>query len=237
MTEPCSAKAHGPKFAYYRDGRTTLIFSFEIFRQQRAGDNPDYLSSELFAAGVIGPEAECQEWKDGVHDCYEHEDVDELRLVRTIADAFGLPSPPLAALPPAPSPLDAPPVATEPVGAVTGARPVVAPGTYAIKLAGFLTGFRYDERFGGPDRVETGRPRLQRRRRRHDADLRRPLRAARYGVTANIRPPGAGGPRGRQWSTHGRPRPLLASWTPSCSHAARPGGQVGGNRGCSDDRR
>lgn len=130
-----------------------------------------------------------------------HEDADELRLVRTIADAFGLLSPPLAALPPAPSPLDAPPVATEPVGTVSGTCPVVAPGTYAVhargidvtapaaacadagypvrtqgesggwawvtwdaaavrggevsRLAGFLTGFRYDERFGGPDRVET----------------------------------------------------------------------------------
>lgn len=201
VTEPCSAKAHGPHLVYYRDGRTTLFFSFEDFRQQRVGDNPDYLSAELFAAGVIGPAAECQEWKDGVHDCYEHEDADELRLVRTIADAFGLPSPPLAALPPTPSPLDAPPVATEPVGTVSGTSPVVAPGTYAVhargidvtalaaacadagypartqgesggwawvtwdaaavrggevsQLAGYLTGFRYDERFGGPGRVET----------------------------------------------------------------------------------
>lgn len=201
VTEPCSVKAHGPHFAYYRDGRTTLFFSFEDYRQQRVGDNPDYLSAELFAAGVIGPAAECLEWKEGAHDCWEHEDDDELRLVRTIADTFGLPSPPLAALPLAPSPLDAPPVATEPVGAVTEARPVVAPGTYAVhargidvtelatacadagypartqgesggwawvtwdaaavrggevaELAGFLTGFRYDERFGGPDRVET----------------------------------------------------------------------------------
>ncbi|MFI6861986.1 hypothetical protein ACIBKZ_19160 [Streptomyces sp. NPDC050421] len=201
VTEPCSAKAHGPHLAYYRDGRTTLFFSFETFRQQRAGDNPDYLSAELFAAGVIGPAAECQEWKDGAHDCYEHRDADELRLVRTIADAFGLPSPPLAALPPAPSPLDAAPVATAPLGAVSGTCPVVAPGTYAVhargidvtelaaacadagypartqgesggwawvtwdaaavrgaevsQLGGFLTGFRYDERFGGPDRVET----------------------------------------------------------------------------------
>ncbi|WP_326737823.1 hypothetical protein [Streptomyces sp. NBC_01022] len=206
VTEPCSAKAHGPHFVYYRDGRTTLFFSFEDFRQQRVGDNPDYLSAELFAAGVIGPAAECEEWKDGAHDCYEHEDADELRLVRAIVDAFGLPSPPLAALPLAPSPRGEPPVATgpvgaEPVGAVSESRPVVAPGTYAVhargvdvaelaaacadagypartqgesgswawvtwdaaavrggevsQLAGFLTGFRYDERFGGPDRVET----------------------------------------------------------------------------------
>lgn len=201
VTEPCSAKAHGPHFAYYRDGRTTLFFSFEDYRQQRVGDNPDHLSAELFAAGVIGPAAECEEWKDGVHDCSEHEDADELRLVRTIADAFGLPSPPLAVLPRDPSPLASPPVATEPVGEVGEARPVVAPGTYAVhargidvtelaaacadagypartqgesdgwawvtwdaaavrgrevsQLAGFLTGFRYDERFGGPDRVET----------------------------------------------------------------------------------
>ncbi|HEY9328946.1 MAG TPA: hypothetical protein VIS09_12035 [Streptomyces sp.] len=203
VTEPCSAKAHGPHFVYYRDGRTTLFFSFEDFRQQRVGDNPDYLSAELFAAGVIGPAAECEEWKDGAHDCFDHQDADELRLVRTIADAFGLPSPPLAALTRDPSPLDAPFVAMapRPVGAVCETRPVVAPGTYAVhargidvtelaavcaeagypartqgesggwawvtwdaaavrgeevsQLAGFLTGFRYDERFGGPDRVET----------------------------------------------------------------------------------
>ncbi|MER6120227.1 hypothetical protein [Streptomyces sp. NPDC001743] len=201
VTEPCSAKAHGPHLAYYRDGRTTLFFSFEDFRQQRVGDNPDYLSAELFAAGLTGPAAECQVWKDGAHDCYEHEDVDEIRLVRTIADAFALPSPPLAVLPLAPSPLAPSPVATEPVGAVGEKGPVVAPGTYAVhargidvtelaavcaeagypartqgesggwawvtwdaaavrggevsQLAGFLTGFRYDERFGGPDRVET----------------------------------------------------------------------------------
>ncbi|MEU9202135.1 hypothetical protein [Streptomyces sp. NPDC048332] len=200
VTEPCSAKAHGPHFAYYRDGRTTLFFSFEDFRQQRVGDNPDHLSAELFAAGVIGPAAECEEWKDGVHDCYEHGDADELRLVAAIAGAFGLPSPPLAALPLASPPL----VAAQPVAAVAavgGTRPVVAPGTYAVhargidvtelaaacadagypartqggsggwawvtwdatavrggevsQLAAFLTGFRYDERFGGPDRVET----------------------------------------------------------------------------------
>ncbi|MGW2654810.1 hypothetical protein ACWC1D_14325 [Streptomyces sp. NPDC001478] len=202
VTEPCSAKAHGPHFTYYRDGRTTLFFSFEDFRQQRVGDNPDYLSAELFAAGLIGPSAECEEWRtNDAHDCYEHADADEMRLVRTIADAFGLPSAPLDAPPLDPPPFDAPAVAAQPISAAGEADAVIAPGTYALyvrgideaeltavcaeagypartrgeaggwawvtwdaaavpgdgvsDLAGFLTGFRYDERFGGPGRVET----------------------------------------------------------------------------------
>ncbi|MGC5394711.1 hypothetical protein ACPXCP_03040 [Streptomyces sp. DT20] len=96
VTEPCSAKAHGPQFHYLRSGATTLYFSFEDIGE-RAGDNPDYISAELLAANLIGPDAECEEWRtDEGHDCYEHEADRELRLVRTIADAFDLPSPPLA---------------------------------------------------------------------------------------------------------------------------------------------
>nr|WSW67679.1 hypothetical protein OG461_16485 [Streptomyces sp. NBC_00995] len=213
VTEPCSAKAHGPHFVYYRDGRTTLFFSFEDFRQQRVGDNPDHLSAELLAAGLIGPAAECEVWRDGLHDCYDHADTDEMRLVRTVAEAFGLPSPPLSFPPLEGLPAAAPVSTASPVPApgasapdarpvaAAQASPVVAPGTYTVhargidvtalaaacadagypagrqgesggwawvtwdaaavpggevaQLAGFLTGFRYDERFGGPDRVET----------------------------------------------------------------------------------
>ncbi|MFB6818998.1 hypothetical protein ACFCV8_31115 [Streptomyces sp. NPDC056347] len=95
-TEPCSAKAHGPHFDYYRDGRLVLGFSFEDVGQ-RVGENPDFLSAELLAAGLIGPDAECEEAEAAEgHDCFDHHYDDEDRLVRTIAEAFGLPSPPLA---------------------------------------------------------------------------------------------------------------------------------------------
>ncbi|MFD6281242.1 hypothetical protein ACFWFI_37620 [Streptomyces sp. NPDC060209] len=95
VTEPCSAKAHGPDFSYYRDGRTVLHFSFEDVGQ-RVGENPDYLSAELLAANLIGPESECG-WAEGEgHDCFDHHYDDENRLVRAIADFFVLPSPPLS---------------------------------------------------------------------------------------------------------------------------------------------
>lgn len=97
VTEPCSAKAHGPHFCYYRDGRTTLFFSFEDL-QSRVGENPDYLSAELLAADLIGPGADClAQETDPDHDCFDHHYDNEDRLVRTIAEAFALPSPPLAA--------------------------------------------------------------------------------------------------------------------------------------------
>ncbi|WNI23279.1 hypothetical protein [Streptomyces sp. ITFR-16] len=97
VTEPCSAKAHGPGFSYLRDGGWTLSFSFEDL-SQRGGDNPDYLSAELLAAGLIGPGSECTEWEtEEGHDCYEeHESDREIRIARAIAEAFALPSPPLA---------------------------------------------------------------------------------------------------------------------------------------------
>jgi hypothetical protein len=50
VLEPCSAKAHAPDFTYFRDGRCVLHFSFEDLGQ-RVGDNPDYLSAELWKPG------------------------------------------------------------------------------------------------------------------------------------------------------------------------------------------
>jgi hypothetical protein len=95
VVEPCSAKAHGPDFTYYRSGRCVLHFSFEDVGQ-RVGDNPDHLSAELLDAGLIGPDAQCDLEDDEDHDCFDHYRDDD-RLVRAIAGAFGLPSPPLAA--------------------------------------------------------------------------------------------------------------------------------------------
>lgn len=96
VTEPCSAKAHGPHFHYLRSGVTTLFFSFEDIGQ-RVGDNPDYMSAELLAAGLIGPGARCEKADtDDDHECFDHHDDDEDRLVRAIAGCFALPSPPLA---------------------------------------------------------------------------------------------------------------------------------------------
>ncbi|MFH9571146.1 hypothetical protein [Streptomyces sp. NPDC017230] len=96
MVEPCSAKAHSPDFTSYRDGRCVLHFSFEDVGQ-RVGDNPDHLSAELLEAGLIGPDAYCElEDEDDGHDCFEHLDGRDDRLVSAIASAFGLPSPPLA---------------------------------------------------------------------------------------------------------------------------------------------
>nr|WP_069172855.1 hypothetical protein [Streptomyces griseus] len=96
VTEPCSAKAHGPEFSYFRDGRTILHFSFEDV-SSRVGENPDYLSAELLAARLIGPGSSCEEESGGDHDCFDHYTDDEDRLVRTIADYFLLPSAPLSA--------------------------------------------------------------------------------------------------------------------------------------------
>lgn len=95
VVEPCSGKAHGPDFTYYRDSRCVLHFSFEDVGQ-RLGDNPDYLSAELLEAGLIGPDAYCELEEEDGHDCFDHDYDDDDRLVRAIAAAFGLPSPPLA---------------------------------------------------------------------------------------------------------------------------------------------
>lgn len=99
LVEPCSAKAHSPDFTYYRDGRCVLHFSFEDLGQ-RLGDNPDHLSAELLEAGLIGPDTYCDLEDEDGHECFDHlrdDGRDDDRLVRTIATAFGLPSPPLAA--------------------------------------------------------------------------------------------------------------------------------------------
>lgn len=92
-TEPCRGKGHGPAFTYYRDGRTVVHFSFEDLRQ-RVGDDPDHLSPELLAAGLIGPGNPCPSAGEDGHLCWEHSDADELRLLRTLAAYFTLPSPP-----------------------------------------------------------------------------------------------------------------------------------------------
>ncbi|WP_327418993.1 DUF6461 domain-containing protein [Streptomyces sp. NBC_01233] len=97
VTEPCSAKAHGPQFEYYRDGRTVLAFSFEDVGS-RVGDDPDYLSPELLAAGVIGPDADCPLAEHDGHDCFDSHFYDDRKLViKTIAGYFALTSPPLSA--------------------------------------------------------------------------------------------------------------------------------------------
>ncbi|MGW2183247.1 hypothetical protein ACWCXX_35405 [Streptomyces sp. NPDC001732] len=184
-TEPCSAKAHGPNFDYFRDGRLTLGFSFEDIGQ-RVGENPDHLSAALLAAGLIGPAAQCGAADtDEGHDCFDHHYDDEDRLVRTIADFFALPSPPLArkvvreaVAPIAPNTfvtyargLDPSTLADVFAEAGHPARTKggsagwswVTHGTDALPgrgaavadLARDITGFRYEERFGGPGRVET----------------------------------------------------------------------------------
>jgi hypothetical protein len=95
-TEPCSPKGFPPAFSYSRDGRTILCFSFEDLHQQRVGENPDYLSPELLAANLIGPDAECGQAGEAGHDCFDHYYDDHERLVKVIAGFFALPSPPLS---------------------------------------------------------------------------------------------------------------------------------------------
>jgi len=81
VTEPCVAKAHGPWFSYYRDGRLITGFSFENLRDPW-GEDPDLLRPSLTRARLIGPEAEPDrdDWDD-------HEE----RTVEAIADFFRLP--------------------------------------------------------------------------------------------------------------------------------------------------
>ncbi|WP_330240010.1 hypothetical protein [Streptomyces sp. NBC_00525] len=211
VTEPCSVKAHPPTFTLLRDGVCTIHFSFEDL-EQRVGTSPDYLSAELLAANLIGPDSECRVWEtDPSHDCWEHDgdrdDRDE-RVARAIAACFGLPSPPLArevtggaavAVLAAAEPEPAAPAGVAPAG--PSAAPLVPPNTYvtyakgvdlptltaiyadaglpartsgeadgwawvthdpardnggdARQQAGFVTGFRYEDRFGKPNPVET----------------------------------------------------------------------------------
>ncbi|MGX9888861.1 hypothetical protein [Streptomyces sp. NPDC002276] len=79
-TEPCMAKAHGPRFDYFREGRVVCGMSFETLAYG-VGDHPDLLSPALTAARLIGPHAE-----------YDREDREE-RTVETISAFFSLPDP------------------------------------------------------------------------------------------------------------------------------------------------
>ncbi|MGW2477467.1 hypothetical protein [Streptomyces sp. NPDC001665] len=78
VTEPCWAKAHGPSFAYHRDGRLITGFSFESLRH-RVGEEPDLLLPTLTAARLTGPVADLDR------------DDDEERTVRAITGFFSLP--------------------------------------------------------------------------------------------------------------------------------------------------
>lgn len=78
VLEPCLAKAHGPSFQYYRDGRLVTSFSFET-PYYRAGDEPDLLLPALTAANLIGPEADLDR------------DDDEERIAEAISGFFSLP--------------------------------------------------------------------------------------------------------------------------------------------------
>lgn len=78
VTEPCSAKAHGPWFEYYRDGRLIAFLSFESL-DDGAGEEPDLLLPALTAARLAGPRADL-----------EGEDVEE-RIARAVSGFFNLP--------------------------------------------------------------------------------------------------------------------------------------------------
>lgn len=78
VTEPCWAKAHGPSFQYYRDGRLITGFSFET-PYFRAGEEPDLLLPALTAARPTGPAAD-----------HDRED-DEERTVRAVSGFFSFP--------------------------------------------------------------------------------------------------------------------------------------------------
>ncbi|WP_262059359.1 hypothetical protein [Streptomyces sp. STR69] len=79
-TEPCIAKAHGPHFEYFRDGRIVCGINFET-PSYGVGSHPDLLAPALTAARLIGPHAEID-----LHD-------DEERMVRAISAFFSLPDP------------------------------------------------------------------------------------------------------------------------------------------------
>ncbi|MEW1777422.1 hypothetical protein [Streptomyces sp. NPDC086777] len=77
VTEPCIAKAHGPEFDYYRDGRLISGLSFET-PSYGVGEQPGLLAPALTAANLAGPHADY----DG--------DAD-IRIARSIAAHFSLP--------------------------------------------------------------------------------------------------------------------------------------------------
>jgi hypothetical protein len=78
VTEPCIAKAHGPSFQYYREGRLITGFGFED-PSCRVGEEPDLPAPALTAAGLTGPYVE-----------FDRADREE-RIVRAIEACFSLP--------------------------------------------------------------------------------------------------------------------------------------------------
>ncbi|MFC8535758.1 DUF6461 domain-containing protein [Streptomyces sp. NPDC057249] len=78
VTEPCWAKAHRPRFEYFRDGSLITGFSFENPRD-RVGEEPDLLLPALTAARLVGTAADLDRGDD------------EERTVRAITGFFSLP--------------------------------------------------------------------------------------------------------------------------------------------------
>ncbi|MFF9396176.1 hypothetical protein [Streptomyces griseoluteus] len=77
VIEPCIAKAHGPSFQYYRNGRLITAFSFET-PYYRGGEEPALLLPTLRAANLIDP-ADLDR------------DDNEERIVEAISGFFSLP--------------------------------------------------------------------------------------------------------------------------------------------------
>ncbi|MFG3017241.1 hypothetical protein ACGFZQ_01590 [Streptomyces sp. NPDC048254] len=88
VTEPCIAKAHGPEFDYYRDGRLITGIGFET-PSYGVGERPDLLAPALTAAKLVGPHAD----DDGDSD---------VRTARAIATHFALPDLDLPSVPDVP---------------------------------------------------------------------------------------------------------------------------------------
>ncbi|WP_405706162.1 hypothetical protein OG264_03640 [Streptomyces xanthophaeus] len=82
VTEPCSAKAHGPWFTYCRDGEVVTAFSFENVIEP-VGADPDPLATALAAGVPVGG--------DDFESRYGGGYGSEERIVRTISSHFGLP--------------------------------------------------------------------------------------------------------------------------------------------------
>ncbi|MFE9765170.1 DUF6461 domain-containing protein [Streptomyces sp. NPDC005808] len=82
VTEPCRAKAHGPRFEYHRDGRLITRFRFETL-DYRAGEEPDLLLPALTTANLVAPGARLD--TDG------DDDDKEERIVQAVARFFSLP--------------------------------------------------------------------------------------------------------------------------------------------------
>ncbi|MEU9400369.1 hypothetical protein [Streptomyces sp. SID4985] len=78
ITEPCLAKAHGPWFEYYRDGRLHTALTFESLGDG-TGHAPDHFLPALTEARLTGPLTEADE--------RDHEE----RTVAAITRFLGLP--------------------------------------------------------------------------------------------------------------------------------------------------